>query len=43
VNDAFLPPDFRHFGSLAGQNARDQDRMSCMKTERLAAIDQLDG
>ena len=42
VHHAFLPANFFHFGALAGQNPRRQNRASGMEAQRLAAVNQLD-
>ena len=42
MDHTFLPADFFHFGSFAGQNARREYRVPGMEAQRLAAINQLD-
>jgi hypothetical protein len=42
VDYTLLPADFFHQGALAGQNERSKDRVSGMKAQGLAAVNQFD-
>jgi hypothetical protein len=42
VHNPFLPANFFHFGALAGQHARRENRAPGLEAQRLAAVHQLD-